>query len=85
VAYPLSASELRERDGYAVMLVSILSQEARELPPTRVFVSFDGKEYALTPITSAVPDLSRGELVERVLGQEMKLVSREFPGFVKAP
>lgn len=59
IAYPAGDTELAEMKGYAVMVVTAVSQDAAELPPTRLYVVVHGKKVTLRRIaggTSTLPD-----------------------------
>lgn len=47
IGYPMNDIEMRDMNGYAVLLVSALSQDADELPVKRAYVSVAGKEIEL--------------------------------------
>lgn len=68
IAFPGSPSEFRATGGTGVMLVTVLSQDADELPAKRVYVSMDGEEYTLRLISVArTPPAPTGR-VAQVLG-----------------
>lgn len=68
IAYPSSDAELKEMAGYAVLLLTALSQDQGELPPKRLYVTLDGREQILQLIaaTKIAPVQSPG--VAKVLG-----------------
>jgi hypothetical protein len=68
IAFPSSATELRDTDGYGVLLITALSQDENELPPKRLFVTLDGREHALRLISSTRTPPTQSPNVERVLG-----------------
>jgi hypothetical protein len=47
IGYPRDAGEYASLEGYAVILITALSQERGELPLRRVYFSADGKEVEL--------------------------------------
>lgn len=51
IAYPKDSSEYLDLDGNAVLVITVLSQEQAELPLKRVYVSLDGSDIELKPIT----------------------------------
>jgi len=68
IAFPSSATELRDTDGYGVLLMTALSQDERELPPKRLYVTLDGREHVLRLISSTRTAPTQSPNVERVLG-----------------
>ena len=58
IAYPHDEREYGELDGYAVILMTALTQERREFPIKRVYVLLDGNEIDLTQIKSILSERS---------------------------
>ena len=54
VAYPATEAEARELNGYAVVLITAISQEKTEFPLRRVYVEVSGKQSDLTPLGSVL-------------------------------
>ncbi|HTH50919.1 MAG TPA: hypothetical protein VL501_03240 [Pyrinomonadaceae bacterium] len=54
IGYPRSAAEFENLDGYALLLVSALSQTKEELPVSRVYVTVDGKDIDLVQVHSVL-------------------------------
>lgn len=69
IAYPGNDAELAAMKGYAVMLVTTVSQDAAELPLARVYVVVDGKQVALTRITGSSSTLPADSHPAEVFGQ----------------
>jgi hypothetical protein len=69
IAYPSSDAELKAMGGYGVILVTILTQDAHELPPARVYGSVDGSDTAFQLVTSSIASTSQSALVTKVLGK----------------
>lgn len=69
IAYPANATEYNLMDGYAVMLVTVLSQRADELPPKRVFLKVRSKTVELRLISSVFFDGDPGKAVAEVFGR----------------
>jgi hypothetical protein len=60
IGYPQSDDEFKELGGYAVLLITAVSQQQDELPLKRVYVLLDGKEIDLKPISSVLSTPSSG-------------------------
>jgi len=54
IAFPRNADEYSALDGYAVLLITALSQEQTELPLKKVYVRADGKEIELKQISAVL-------------------------------
>jgi hypothetical protein len=54
IGYPQSRDEFDRMDGYALLLVSALSQTKDELPISRVYVTLDGKDIELAQVHSVL-------------------------------
>ncbi len=68
IAYPANAQEYAELDGYAIMLVTAVSQVKDELPVKRVSISSGGKMVSLEPVTSVLSKQKTGSLAARIFG-----------------
>lgn len=69
IAYPADEKEYAALDGFGVMLVSVFSQNAEEIPPKRIFARVGNSEITLHLFTSAfVKDSGGSALVRKVLG-----------------
>ncbi len=69
IAYPANATEFAELDGYAIMLVSVISQDAGELPPKRVYVKGGLAAVVLTLVSSVLSPSVEDPIVGKVFGQ----------------
>lgn len=69
IAYPGDDAELAAMDGYAVMLVTAVAQDAAELPPARIYVVIHGKEVALRRITGSAATLPADDHAAEVFGR----------------
>lgn len=69
IAYPATGAELSDLGGYGVALVTALSHDDTELPPTRVYVEFDGQELPLTLIAAPATRSLVSERVRTTLGE----------------
>jgi hypothetical protein len=56
IGFPHNAQEYAALDGYAVMLITALSQTREELPLKRVYVSLDGREINLKLLKSVLSE-----------------------------
>ncbi|MGH9317222.1 MAG: hypothetical protein ACRD1P_08955 [Thermoanaerobaculia bacterium] len=68
IAYPASPEEYEAMDGYAVLLVTAISQEKSELPPKRVYMLAEAKAVDLNPIASAISELSSSSEIAATFG-----------------
>ena len=68
IAYPASDAELTDMAGYGVLLLTTLSQDPNELPPTRLYVVTGGIERRLELIIATKPTASQSPTVAKVLG-----------------
>jgi hypothetical protein len=68
MSLPADQQEYEALSGFAVIVITALSQEAAELPPKRVFVRVEGKEIDLTQLASRLGTDPDPPLVARVLG-----------------
>ncbi|MGH2361309.1 MAG: hypothetical protein ACRDGM_12315, partial [bacterium] len=80
LTWPADSSEYRAMSGFGVLLVTVISQDADELPLSRVFVRDSSGEAELGVIASLrreVPDTSKH--VVRVLGRHRVDSIYQFP------
>jgi hypothetical protein len=68
VSLPVDRQEYYALSGFAVVVITVLSQEPAELPPSRVFVKVEGKELDLTQLASRQFIDTDSALVARVFG-----------------
>jgi hypothetical protein len=68
IAYPADKKEYAALDGFGVMLVSVFSQNADEIPPKRIFARVENSEITLHLFTSTFARDSGSALVKKVLG-----------------
>jgi hypothetical protein len=68
VSLPVDRQEYYALSGFAVVVITVLSQEPAELPPSRVFVRVEGKELDLTRLASRQGTDTDSALVARVFG-----------------
>jgi len=69
VAIPATPEEYSALDGHALLLVVALSQEAEELPPTRVYASGPRDEVPLKLLSSTLSKVPADSLPGKVLGE----------------
>jgi hypothetical protein len=69
IAYPADEDEYKALNGFAVMLVTALSQKADELPPKRVFVKIGDAISELTLISSVFSKTEPTQLTAKVFGE----------------
>ena len=79
IAFPSSAAEFRDTDGYGVLLLTALSQDHTELPPSRLYVTLDGGEYDLNLISSVAAQSEPSQRVATVLGKNRWDALYSFP------
>jgi len=68
MSLPADQQEYDALHGFALMVITVLSQEPDELPPRRVFVRVEGKEVDLTQLASRQGTTPDSSLVARVFG-----------------
>lgn len=68
IAHPTTGAELADMAGYGVALVTAMSHDDTELPPTRVYVEVDGQELPLTLIAAPPTRSLMSERVRSTLG-----------------
>lgn len=69
IAYPADEEEYKALNGYAVMLLTVLSQRADELPPKRAFVRIGNEILELVLISSVFSKTELTELTTKVFGE----------------
>lgn len=67
-AWPSSAEEYRALGKQVLVLVSVVTQDAAELPLRRVYVSASGQETELTKLGSQLSGVKKGSVTFSVLG-----------------
>lgn len=83
IAYPADEDEYKALDGYAVMLVTVLSQTVDELPPRRVFVKVGEETSNLTLIASVFSNADPAQLTAAVFGTNRWEGLYLFPVYLK--
>ena len=66
--WPADAEEYRKLAKHVLVLVSVVTQDAAELPLRRVYVDSNGKQTALTRLSSQRSSVARGSVTFSVLG-----------------
>ena len=82
IAYPASAAEYKDMAGHAVMLVTVLCQDAGELPPSRVFGIYEETSYPLAEIHASSTLTANDTLAAQVLGRNRWDALYLFPVFL---
>jgi hypothetical protein len=82
IAFPATAAEFQSTGGYAVLLLTALSQEKVELPPRRLYVALDGKQHALELISTVSAYSEASPLVASVLGSNRWDALYGFPVYL---
>jgi len=77
--WPADAEEYRKLARHVLVLVSVVTQDAAELPLRRVYVDANGKQTALTRLSSQRSSVARGSVTFSVLGPHRE------DGFYLAP
>jgi hypothetical protein len=77
--WPADAEEYRKLAKHVLVLVSVVTQDAAELPLRRVYVDSNGKQTALTRLSSQRSSVARGSVTFSVLGPHRE------DGFYLAP
>ncbi len=77
--WPADTEEYRKLAKHVLVLVSVVTQDAAELPLRRVYVDSNGKQTALTRLSSQRSSVARESLTFSVLGQHRE------DGFYLAP
>jgi hypothetical protein len=77
--WPADAEEYRKLAKHVLVLVSVVTQDAAELPLRRVYVDSNGKQTALTKLSSQRSGVEKGSVTFSVLG------SYREDGFYLAP
>ena len=68
IAFPADAEEYRSLDGYGVVVLSVISQSADELPPSRVYVRVGEKNIELRLFSSAQSKVEKSNIASNVFG-----------------
>lgn len=66
--WPSSAEEYRAIGKYVLVLVSVVTQDAAELPLRRVYVTVNGEQTELTKLSSQRRDVKKGSITYSILG-----------------
>ncbi len=66
--WPSSAEEYQAIGKYVLVLVSVVTQDAAELPLRRVYVTVDGEQTELTKLSSQRRDVKKGSTTFSILG-----------------
>jgi hypothetical protein len=67
-SWPADAEEYRKLAKHVLVLVSVVTQDAAELPLRRVYVDSNGKQTQLTRLSSQRSSVARESLIFSVLG-----------------
>jgi hypothetical protein len=66
--WPSSAEEYQAVGKYVLVLVSVVTQDAAELPLRRVYVTVNGKQTELSRLSSQRRDVEKGSTAYSILG-----------------
>jgi hypothetical protein len=66
--WPADAEEYRNLAKHVLVLVSVVTQDAAELPVRRVYVNVNGQETELTKLSSQLSGVRQGSVTFSVLG-----------------
>ena len=66
--WPSSAEEYRAIGNYVVVLVSVVTQDAAELPLRRVYVTVNGEQTELVKLSSQRSDVKKASTTYSILG-----------------
>ena len=66
--WPSSAEEYQAIGKYALVLVSVVTQDAAELPLRRVYVTVNGEQTELVRLSSQRRDVKKGSTTHPILG-----------------
>jgi len=66
--WPSSVEEYRDIGKYVLVLVSVVTQDAAELPLRRVYVTVNGEQTELVRLSSQRRDVSKGSTAFSILG-----------------
>jgi len=66
--WPSSVEEYRDIGKYVLVLVSVVTQDAAELPLRRVYVTVNGEQTELVRLSSQRRDVSKGSTTFSILG-----------------
>ena len=67
-SWPSSAEEYRDIGKYVLVLVSVVTQDAAELPLRRVYVTVNGEQTELVKLSSQRIDVQKGSITHSILG-----------------
>ncbi len=67
-SWPADAGEYRKLAKHVLVLVSVVTQDAAELPLRRVYVDSNGKQTRLTRLSSQLSSVAPGSTIFSVLG-----------------
>ena len=67
-AWPSSAGEYQAIGKYVLVLVSVVTQDAAELPLRRVYVTVNGEQTELMKLSSQRSDVKKGSTTHSILG-----------------
>jgi hypothetical protein len=67
-AWPSSAEEYQAIGKYVLVLVSVVTQDAAELPLRRVYVTVNGEQTELVKLSSQRSDVKKGSTTHSILG-----------------
>jgi hypothetical protein len=67
-AWPSSAEEYQAIGKYVLVLVSVVTQDAAELPLRRVYVTVNGEQTELVKLSSQRSDVKKGSITHSILG-----------------
>ena len=77
--WPSSATEYQAIGKYVLVLVSVVTQDAAELPLRRVYVTIDGAQTELTRLSSQRRDVGKGSTTFSILGPFRETDSMSHP------
>ncbi|CAN5506507.1 hypothetical protein BH10ACI1_BH10ACI1_28120 [soil metagenome] len=84
IAYPQSEAEFEVLDGYAVLMVTALSQKEKELPLKSVFVLSDGKRIELENLKLFLSKISDSkDKIKMVFGSNRADALYLFPVYLR--
>ena len=68
IAFPANAEEYGSLAGYGVVVVSVVTQAADELPPSRVYVRVGNKDVELKLLSSVRSGVAASDISSKVFG-----------------
>lgn len=85
IGYPHNADEYKRMNGYAILLVSAVSQKEEELPLKRVYVTSDGETYELKLLKEfRIMEPDAGSRTAMTFGQYRVDALYLFPVFLRS-